>query len=176
MRQRNVRRLSRLDIGGPKMLFLLAMPVVALVVLLHRLLQNYAPSNLLIARARASRPTFGWVAGLGGLALAVAFLAHGLAIAAQGGHGWLNLVAFVLCWDAIKFGVMACLTPVRAAGAAAHLVVQRSVARHRYLPCAAVRRVDPNACPSDYRFSSAAAVRVVSMITVEIGVPGVPTA
>jgi hypothetical protein len=114
------------------MLFLLAMPVVALVVLFHRLLQNYAPSNLLIARARASRPTFGWVAGLGGFALTVAFLAHGLAIyAAHGGPGWLNLVAFVLCWDAIKFGVMACLTPVRATGAAALLVVQRSAARHR---------------------------------------------
>lgn len=114
------------------MLFPLAIPVVALVVLCHRVLQNYAPSNLVIARARTSLPSFGWVAGLGGLALAVAFLAHGLAIfAAHGGPGWLNLVAFVLCWDAIKFGVMACLTAVRAAGAAAHLLVQRAVARAR---------------------------------------------
>jgi hypothetical protein len=114
------------------MLVLLAIPVVALVVLCHGALQKYAPSNLVIARARTSRPTIGWVAGLGGLALAVAFLAHRLAIyAAHRGPGCLNLVAFVLCWDAIKFGVVASLTPVRAAGAAAHLAVRRSVARHR---------------------------------------------
>jgi hypothetical protein len=109
------------------MLVLLLVPVFALVVLCHSVLPSCAPSNLLIARARSSRPTVGWVAGLGGLALAASLLAHVLVIdAVRGGPGWLNLLVLVLCWDAIKFSVMACFTSVRAAGAAAY-----SVAHHR---------------------------------------------
>jgi hypothetical protein len=97
-------------------LALLALPVVVAVALTHRALQTVAPSTILVARVRATRPTLLRAAGLGALALALVALAHGLTMAiASGGAGWLNLLVVVLLWDAIKFAGVAVAIAVRAA-------------------------------------------------------------
>lgn len=92
------------------MLFLLAVPAVIFVTLTLRLLQTYAPSNILIARMRASRPSFRIAFGLTALSLVLVSGAHGLGIAIENGApGWLNLVVLVLLWDAMKFACMGAL-------------------------------------------------------------------
>jgi hypothetical protein len=48
-------------------------------------------------------------------ALLLALRAVEVAIAA-GAPGWVNIVALVLAWDAIKFSVVLLLTPLRLAG------------------------------------------------------------
>lgn len=106
------------------MFLLLIVPVVVVVAAIHRVLQLYAPSNVLIAHLRASRPTFRAAAGVGTLAFVMAWLGHGAAgRVAQDGPGWLNLIVLLLFWDAIKLGAMACLTPFRALALSARSTV-----------------------------------------------------
>lgn len=98
------------------MLILLALPVIVVVAAFYRYLQCCAPSNLLARRLRTAAPTFQTVVALLALATVLLALTHALAEAvAAGVPGWLNLVVLVLAWDAIKFGLLACLTAVRRA-------------------------------------------------------------
>jgi hypothetical protein len=96
------------------LLLLIAVPVIVLGAFAHSLLQAYAPANVLVRRVRASRPTFRTAVALGALAFGCASAVQTIHLAIEAGApGWLNLVAFVLAWDAIKFAVMACLISVR---------------------------------------------------------------
>jgi hypothetical protein len=89
------------------MLLLLALPVIVLVALTHRLLQTYAPSNVLSARVRACS-TVRMAVGLTVLALVLVLVAHALGVAIDNGApGWVNLFVLVLTWDAIKVALCA---------------------------------------------------------------------
>lgn len=92
------------------MIMLLALAVIAAVAFVHGYLLVYAPSNILIRRARASRPTLSTVAAMlsvaGGLIVAMKVISDAVAL---GAPGWLNLVVLVLAWDAIKIGLLAIL-------------------------------------------------------------------
>lgn len=101
------------------MLLLIAVPVIILVVFAHSLLQAYAPSNVLIRRLRASRPTLSRAGAVAVIALLCVSVMHGLALAIEAGApSWLNLLVLVLAWDVIRFGWLAAnllLGAVRAA-------------------------------------------------------------
>jgi hypothetical protein len=89
---------------------LLALPVFATVAFVHRCLQLYAPSNLLVRYVRIAAPRFRTAVGLFALAAALLVAMHVAAEAvAAGAPGWLNLVVLVLAWDAIKIGVLSLL-------------------------------------------------------------------
>lgn len=90
------------------MIMLLALPVIAAVVLAHRYVVLYAPSNVLIRRVRSSRPAPSTVGAAVAVvvALILAVKVSSDAVAA-GAPGWLNFVVLVLAWDAIKWGVLA---------------------------------------------------------------------
>ncbi|NYE38655.1 hypothetical protein F4692_003805 [Nocardioides cavernae] len=79
------------------MIMLLALPIIAAVALAHRYLRLYAPSNLLIRRVRASRPTMSTFAAMltvaAGLIVGTKVLSDAVA---AGAPGWLNLVVLVL--------------------------------------------------------------------------------
>ena len=98
------------------MIMLLALPAMALVVLAHRYLQVYAPSNLLVRRVGASRPSLGLSARLlvlaGTLLVGVAIVSSAVASGAQ---GWLNLVVLVPAWEAINIGLLAVLVVMQRA-------------------------------------------------------------
>ncbi len=106
------------------MIMLLALPVIAAVALVHRYLLLYAPSNVLMRRARASRPTLSTVAVLlavaAGLIVAVKVLSGAMA---AGAPGWLNLVVLIFAWDAIKIGWLAIALLFRWFGVAARRAV-----------------------------------------------------
>jgi len=90
------------------MLILLAIPVVVAVAFLHRWIQAFAPSNMLVRHVRRSRPKVRRAIGLAMLSLALIALAHALERMVEAGSAeWLNLLVFVLLWDAIKMGVLA---------------------------------------------------------------------
>ena len=90
------------------MLFLLVVPVLVLVTSAHRYLQRYAPSNVMIARARTARPRWRSAVLLAVLAATTLAAMHLVAEAvAAGAPGWLNLVVLFLAWDSIKFGLTA---------------------------------------------------------------------
>ncbi|MGL5824509.1 MAG: hypothetical protein ACRCYU_06700 [Nocardioides sp.] len=75
----------------------------------------YAPSNLLLARARSARPTLRLAAGLGLLALVLVAVGHRVALAIEdGAPGWLNLAVLVLLWDAVKVLLVALCVLLRA--------------------------------------------------------------
>jgi hypothetical protein len=96
------------------LLLLIAVPVVTLAAFTHKLLQAYAPSNVLIRCVRTSRPTIGAAAALCVLALGCVAAVHAISLAiATGAPGWLNLVVLVLAWDAIKFFGMVALLSLR---------------------------------------------------------------
>lgn len=98
------------------MLFLLMVPVIAVVAGAHHILQLYAPSNVVVARVRAERPHFRTALRLLGAAAALVTVAHIVSDwVALGGPGWLNLVVLLLLWDSIKFGVCAAAGLVRMA-------------------------------------------------------------
>lgn len=108
------------------MLLLLTIPVVVAITLAHRLVQTVAPSNIVIARVRDSRPTLLRAGGMAALASVLVALAHVLATAIAGGApGWLNLVALVLLWDAIKFMLVALLVALRSGVAVFHRAGRR---------------------------------------------------
>lgn len=90
------------------MLILLAIPVVVAIAFLHRWIQAVAPSNMLVRHVRRSPPKVRRVIGLAMLSLALIALAHALERMIEAGSAkWLNLLVFVLLWDAIKVGVLA---------------------------------------------------------------------
>lgn len=99
------------------MLFLLIfIPAIAIAACAHGLLQAWAPSNILIRHVRASRATFRMTATLGVLAFACIVAMHLIAEAiVSGAPNWFNIAVLVFAWDAIKFGVLACLTAARRA-------------------------------------------------------------
>lgn len=102
------------------MLYLLIVPVLLAVATAHKLLALYAPSNVLIARARMTQPRWRNASLLAAFAMAALVLMHLLTVAvSDGACGGLNLVVLVLAWDSIKFGLAAavvatkCLASVR---------------------------------------------------------------
>lgn len=111
------------------MIFLLALPVFAVVALAHRCLQKYAPTNRLVRHVRIAAPRFRTALGLLAGAAALLIAMHMVAVAvARGAPGFLNLVVLVLAWDTIKIALLAIAT---ALGAGLELVRQlrRSYAR-----------------------------------------------
>lgn len=96
------------------MLLLLALPVIAMAAATHRYLLLYAPSNVLLRRARAAPPTARMVAGFLGWGLALFLAMHALAQqVAAGAPAWLNILILVLAWDGIKCGYAAWETAAR---------------------------------------------------------------
>ena len=95
------------------MLILLALPVIFAVAAMHRYLQFYAPSNMLVRRVRAQEPRWRTCSAMAGVAgvLLLAMHAVGTAVS-SGAAGWLNLVVLVLAWDAIKVGWLAIAIPL----------------------------------------------------------------
>jgi hypothetical protein len=101
------------------MLILLALPVIIAVAAMHRYLQTYAPTNLLVRRVRAQAPRWRTAAVLIVLATALLLAMHALGEAiANGAPGWLNPLVLVLAWDAIKFVVVSGQVTVRLLGRA----------------------------------------------------------
>jgi hypothetical protein len=106
------------------MVLLLALPVFALVASVHRCLQMYAPSNLLVRHVRIAAPRFRTAVGLFALAAALLIAMHMAAEAvAAGAPGWLNIVVLALAWDAIKISWLALGVVLRLAGLAARRVI-----------------------------------------------------
>jgi hypothetical protein len=96
------------------MVLLLMAPVIVGVAAAHRMLQLYAPSNLLIAQARVRPPVWRTVLVLAAVAVAALVLMHGLDVAVSAGApAWINLIVLILAWDAIKFGVASALVAAR---------------------------------------------------------------
>lgn len=92
------------------MLILLALPVIAAVAFVQRILQAVAPSNVLIARIRRAGPSCRGGATLVVLALLLLMAIRVLTLAiSSGAPDWLNLLVLVLAWDTIKFAVAFCL-------------------------------------------------------------------
>lgn len=61
------------------MFLLLMIPVVIVVAAVHRVLQMYAPSNVLAARVRRERPHLGTALRLGAMSAGLVVCAHLLA-------------------------------------------------------------------------------------------------
>lgn len=90
------------------MVLLLAVPVFGAVALMHRYLQLYAPSNLLVRRVRLAVPRVRTAAVLLALGAILLVAMHVAAKAvAAGAPGWLNVLVLVLAWDAVKVGWLA---------------------------------------------------------------------
>lgn len=90
------------------MLILLALPVIAAVAAVHRYLQYYAPTNVLVRRVRAQEPRWRTVIMLAGLAVGLLLVMHAVTVAlASGAPGWLNLVVILLAWDALRVAWLA---------------------------------------------------------------------
>lgn len=97
------------------MLFLLALPIFLAVAGAHRYLTLYAPSNILIRHVRMSPPRWRTVGALAVLTSALLLVMRAVEVAiTAGGPGWLNIVALLLAWDAIKVAAMTINTVVRA--------------------------------------------------------------
>lgn len=126
------------------MLMLLALPVIVAVAQMHRHLQFYAPTNLLVRRMRAGRPRWRNVAALLLLVSSLLLLVHALTVTlASGGPDWLNLVVLVLSLDAIKVGGLAAIQVVRC--------ILELVRRHRSSRTNVRRRAAPTEEPSALR-------------------------
>lgn len=98
------------------MFLLLMIPAVVVVAAVHRVLQMYAPSNVLAARVLRERPHLGTAIRLGAMAAGLVVGAHLLATwASTGGPGWLNLVVLIAMWDAFKFAALAVIVALRRA-------------------------------------------------------------
>lgn len=110
------------------MLLLLFLPIVSCVALAWRYVQTYAPSNLLIRHVRCSPPHWSTVLYLLAVSAALLVAMHALAVAvARGAPARLNLVVFVLAWDAMKLAFLAIATALRVVtGGARRLVRHRS--------------------------------------------------
>lgn len=96
------------------MLFLLALPVFLAVATTHRYLALYAPSNVLIRHVRTSRPCWRTVGALVVLTAALLLTMRTVDLAINAGApGWLNLIALVLAWDAVKVVALAMVSALR---------------------------------------------------------------
>ena len=90
------------------MLILLALPVIAAVAVVHRYLQFYAPTNLLVRRVRAEEPRWRTAAVLSVIGVTLLMAMHAASSAvANGGPGWLNFLVLLLAWNAIKLELAA---------------------------------------------------------------------
>lgn len=90
------------------MLILLALPVVVTVAAVHRYLQHFAPTNLLVGRVRAQECRWRTVIMLAGLTVGLLLVMQAVTVAlASGAPGWLNLGVFLLAWDALKVAWLA---------------------------------------------------------------------
>ncbi|MBM7517563.1 hypothetical protein [Nocardioides nitrophenolicus] len=79
------------------MVIVLALPAIFAVAAIHRFLQLYAPTNLLVRQVRAQEPRCSVAAVLSGLATTLLVMMHLLGEAvANGGPGWLNLAVLML--------------------------------------------------------------------------------
>lgn len=89
------------------MLFILvATPTIVLVAFAHGLLRTYAPSNVLIRRALSRHAKVCGAAELGTFALLCAVTANAISIGiGAGAPAWLNVVALILAWNAVKYAV-----------------------------------------------------------------------
>lgn len=129
------------------MLLLLSIPAFAFAGFLQAALQAWAPSNILIRRAKAAPPRWRTAAGLFVLSVALLLAVRALELAiAAGALDWLYIPSGILAWDAIKFGVLAVLTAARA--------IARAVARegHSWERPARCRRSSTAAHPSDQAY------------------------
>jgi hypothetical protein len=91
------------------MLLLIALPVLVLVATGHRWLHSYAPTNLVISRARLAPPRWRTVLLLGAIGIILLLAVRVIEVwVAAGAPSWLNLVVLVLAWDTIKFGLASC--------------------------------------------------------------------
>jgi hypothetical protein len=96
------------------MLFLLALPIFLAVAAAHRYLTLYAPSNILIRRVRMSPSRWRTVGALAVLASVLLLAVRTVEVAiTAGAPGWLNLVALVLAWDALRVSAMTIHTVIR---------------------------------------------------------------
>jgi|GEM_PF-1840836 len=112
------------------MILLLAFPVLLTVGLVHRYLQNYAPSNVLVRRVRSTHPRARTAAGLLAIACVLLIAMHVAAVAvAAGAPGWLNLVVLVLAWDALKVAWLAGGAMIRTLSGRGHRMVGRCANR-----------------------------------------------
>lgn len=99
------------------MLFLLALPIFLAVAGAHRYLATYAPSNILVRHVRRSQRRWRTAGSLAVLTSALLLVLRAVEVAiAAGAPGWLNLIALVLAWDAIKFAIESALTAFRGVG------------------------------------------------------------
>ena len=90
------------------MLVVLAIPVIVGVAFVHRLIQDVAPSNLLVRGVRSARPRWRVAGALLGLTTVLLMTMQVVANAVSAGAPeWLNLVVLVLAWDALKVGWLA---------------------------------------------------------------------
>jgi hypothetical protein len=137
------------------MLLLLAIPVVVGLVFAHRLFRTVAPSNLLVARVRRSRPKVRTTVGLAALAMLLVLATHELsAVIDQGGPVWLNLIVLVLLWDAIKIALLSGAPSGPGAGAPA---------AHRRWPGDSVEEARPQRDTASSRPADAAAAGTVTL-------------
>lgn len=86
---------------------MLLMLSVRLAAAIHYYLRAYAPTNILLRSLRA-RDGLKWAIPAA-LVLVPAYLfaaALATAVVADGGPGWLNLVALLFIWDACKFAAL----------------------------------------------------------------------
>lgn len=96
------------------MLFILALPLSSCVAQIWRYVDTYAPSNILIRKVRSTPPRWSTVLALVALATALLVAMHVLALAVERGEpGWLNVIMFVLAWDAIKFLALSLIVTAR---------------------------------------------------------------
>lgn len=115
------------------MLISVALPVIAAVVAVHRYLQVYAPTNILVRRVRAREPRLRTVAALFVLSAVLLVAMHATDEAvASGDSSLLNLLVLVLAWDATKIATLAIMQTARCVWrAVARLVPVRTVVRRR---------------------------------------------
>lgn len=109
------------------MLIFLALLVIGAVVAVHRYLQAYAPTNLLVRHVRAQEPRWRTAAALFVISVALLVAMHSVGEALDSGASSpLNLVVLVLAWDAIKIASLAMLETSRCAWRS---VTRRRIAR-----------------------------------------------
>lgn len=90
------------------MLILLALPVIAVVAVVHSMVQGFAPTNLLVKRVLSARPSGRTAVALFGLTTVLVLATHTVADAVSAGApGWLNVLVLVLAWDSYKVAWLA---------------------------------------------------------------------
>ena len=85
---------------------------VRLAATIHYYLQAFAPTNILLRHLRA-RGGLKWAIPAALLLIPTYLFAAAIttAVIADGGPGWLNLVALTCVWNAMKFACMGVLSP-----------------------------------------------------------------